>query len=153
MNSISVIEYQSHHQPYFEQFNRYWIEKYFEMEDLDEFILCHPDEAILHSGGAILMGLYNNQLAGTAALRKVDEATFEFTKMSVDERFQRKGIAEALCYASFDKAKSFGAKSVILYTNNILQPAIHLYEKVGFKHVAGSNKEYKRADVKMVFDL
>ena len=153
MSSIKIIDYQPQHQPYFEKFNRHWIEKYFEMEELDEIILTDPDAAIIKPGGAILMGLYDGTLAGTVALRKIDDTTFEFTKMGVEEHFQRKGIAEALSYASFEKAKQLSAKSVILYTNSILQPAIRLYEKIGFKHVPGRNDEYKRADVKMIIEF
>ena len=88
-------------------------------------------------------------MAGTVALRKVNDHTYEFTKMAVDEKFQRKGIAAALSHASFEKAKALGADTVILYSNSILKPAIHLYEKLGFKHVPVDNAEYKRSDVKM----
>lgn len=153
MNPITIIDYQPHHQPYFEIFNRHWIEKYFQMEELDKFILSHPDESIIQAGGSIFMAAYNDVLAGTAALRKMNDTTFEFTKMAVEERFHRKGIAEALCYASFEKAKKLGVKTLILYTNNILKPAIHLYEKVGFTHVPANNEEYKRANVKMTIQL
>lgn len=149
MNEIQVIDFEAHHQPYFERFNRHWIEKYFKMEPQDEYVLCNPEEAILKPGGAILMALYDGNVAGTVALRKLDENSFEFTKMAVDENFQRKGIAEALSYASFIKAKELGAEMIILYSNSTLKPAIHLYEKLGFKHLPIVHAEYKRSDVKM----
>ena len=149
MNLIKIIEYELHHQMYFEKFNRHWIEKYFVMEAVDEFVLTNPEEAILKPGGAILMAEYDGEIAGTVALRKANETTYEFTKMAVDKNFQRKGIAEALSYASFEKAKELGAKKVILYSNSILTPAIRLYEKLGFKHVPVGNTGYKRSDVKM----
>ena len=78
---------------------------------------------------------------------------YEFTKMAVEEKFQRKGIAEALSYASFKKAKELGADEVILYSNSILKPAINLYEKLGFQHVPIGIGEYKRSDVKMAIEL
>jgi len=34
MNNIRIIEYKPEHQPYFEKFNREWIEKLFEMESI-----------------------------------------------------------------------------------------------------------------------
>lgn len=150
MESISIISYQPEHQPYFEKFNRNWIEKYFAMEPVDEYVLTNPGEALLKTGGAILMATYNGEIAGTVALRKIDDRTWEFTKMAVDESFRRKGIAEALSYASFEKARELGADKVILYSNSILQPAITLYEKLGFRHLPPEVKgEYKRSDVKM----
>src|SRR6476619_5223869 len=98
MNPIKIVDYQPQHQPYFEKFNRQWIEEYFVMEPIDEFVLKHPGEAILKKGGAILMALYNGTVAGTVALKKMDDTTCEFTKMAVDENFRRLGIAETLSY-------------------------------------------------------
>jgi ribosomal protein S18 acetylase RimI-like enzyme len=149
MNPIKIVDYQPAHQPWFEKFNRYWIEKYFVMEPVDEFVLTNPEEALLKPGGAILMAEFEGEVAGTVALRKIDDSTYEFTKMAVDNKFQRKGIAEALSNASFKKAKMLGAGKVILYSNSILTPAINLYEKLGFEHVPVGTVEYKRSDIKM----
>jgi len=123
------------------------------MEPVDEFVLTKPEEALLKPGGAILMAEYDGEVAGTVALRKFDAVTYEFTKMAVDAKFRRKGIAEALTYASFEKAKELGATKVILYSNSMLTSAIRLYEKLGFKHLPVGNMEYKRSDVKMEIDL
>lgn len=153
MNSITIAAYKSWHQQHFEKLNRQWIEKYFEMEPLDEFILGNPAEAILKPGGAILMAYWQGIIAGTVALIKVDNKTYEFAKMAVNERFRRKGIAEALSYAAFQKAKELGAEILVLHTNSILKPAIHLYEKLGFKRLPPGAGEYKRVDIKMTIDL
>ena len=67
-------------------------------------------------------------------------------------KFRRKGIAEAISYASFKKAKALGAKKVILYSNTKNAGAIKLYEKIGFRHVQ-VEPGYKRANVKMVIDI
>lgn len=153
MNGIRIIQYRPEHQPHFERLNRHWIEKYFEMEPVDEFVLCNPEEALLKPGGALLMASCGGEIAGTVALRKVSNDVFEFTKMAVDEKFQRRGIAEALSLASFEKAKQLGAKTVILYSNSLLTGAIRLYEKIGFRHIPVDNTEYKRSDVKMKINL
>lgn len=153
MEPIKIVEYQSHHQPYFESFNRAWIEKMFVMEPVDEWVLTNPGKAILEAGGAILMAEYNGTVAGTVALRKVDDKTYEFTKMAVDENFRRLGIAEALSYASFEKAKDLGATRVILYSNTKNAGAIKLYEKIGFGHLPVEPGAYERANVKMVIDI
>jgi len=152
-NKIKIVDYKREHQPYFESLNREWIEKLFTMEPVDEFVLTDPEEAILKNGGAILMAEYNGSVAGTVGLRKVEPAVYEFTKMAVDERFRRLGIAEAICYASFKKAKSLGAKQVILYSNKMNAGAIRLYEKVGFEHIPVEPGTYKRANVKMIIDI
>jgi ribosomal protein S18 acetylase RimI-like enzyme len=153
MNTISIVAYEKKHQPYFEKFNRQWIEEWFKMEALDEWVLTNPDEAILKDGGAILMALYNGEVAGTVGLRKVGEKVYEFTKMAVDENFRLKGIAEALSYASLEKAKELGADKVILYSNTKNANAVKLYEKIGFKHLPVEPGVYERANVKMEIDI
>lgn len=150
---ISILDYRPEYQPYFEKFNRAWIEEHFVMEPLDTAVLQNPEEHILKDGGAILMALYNGEVAGTVALRRLADKTFEFTKMAVDVNFRRRGIAERLCYASFEKAKQLGAKTVILYSNTLQAAAIRMYEKIGFQHLPVENDVYKRANVKMIIDL
>jgi ribosomal protein S18 acetylase RimI-like enzyme len=153
MHKIEIIEYEAKHQPYFETFNRDWIEKYFWLEEIDKYVLQHPGEAIISKGGVVLMATCDGEVAGTVALKKVTDEVFEFTKMAVDEGFRRKGIAEALSYAAFDKAKVLGATKVILYSNTVLSPAIAMYRKLGFAEVLIGNSVYARSDIKMEIDL
>ena len=153
MNHIEIVAYAPHHQPYFEKFNREWIEALFVMEPVDEFVLTRPDISIIDPGGAILMALYDGQLAGTVGLRKVDDKTYEFTKMATDKNYRRKGIAEAISYASFEKAQQMGANQIILYSNAKNAEAIRLYEKLGFEHVEVEAGVYERANVKMVIEI
>ena len=150
MSQIKIVDFRPEHQPWFEKFNRAWIEELFEMEPMDEWVLMHPDKAILEGGGAILMAEYDGVPAGTVGLRRVDEDTVEFTKMAVDINFRRQGIAEMLCYASFKKAAELGVGNIILYSNTRNAGAIKMYEKVGFRHIPVEQGVYKRANVKMM---
>ena len=144
-----IVSYRPEHQPYFERFNKAWIEKYFWLEEIDKYVLENPGEAVIGEGGAILMATYNGEVAGTVALKKVNDEVYEFTKMAVDEQFRRKGIAEALSYASFAKATELGPNKVILYSNTLLKGAILMYRKLGFKEVPAEQGIYKRSDIKM----
>jgi ribosomal protein S18 acetylase RimI-like enzyme len=153
MGSIEIVDYRPEHQPYFEAFNRAWIEELFEMEPVDEWVLTNPDKAILEGGGAIIMAEYDGVPAGTVALRKVAPDVYEFTKMAVDSNYRRRGIAEAICYASFLKAKELNASKVILYSNKLNTDAIKLYEKIGFRHLEVEPGVYKRANVKMEIQI
>ena len=153
MGPIKIVHYGSEHQPYFEQLNKAWIEKYFWLEPVDEYVLTHPEEAIIEKGGAILMALFEDVVAGTVALKKVNDEVFEFTKMAVHENLRRKGIAEALSYAAFEQAVSLGARKVILYSQTDLAAAIYLYRKLGFKEVPLEPGTYKRANIKMEREL
>lgn len=146
--AIEILDYQPAHQPWFEKFNRQWIEKYFEMEPLDYLILLHPEEHIIQKGGSIFMASYNGEFAGTVALKRLTADLFELTKMAVDERFQGRKIGQALANAALMRAREAGAKRVILYSNTLLEPAMAVYKKLGFREIPVDGP-YKRSNVKM----
>ena len=121
---LEMIEYQPEHQPWFEKFNRQWIEEYFWMEPIDFEVLQHPDEYIISKGGKILVATYNKEIAGTVALKFVDAKTYEFTKMAVDSKFRGLKVGQALGEEAISKAKSLGATKIILYSHTVLVPAV-----------------------------
>jgi len=149
---LEIIDYQPEHQPWFEKFNRHWIERYFWMEPIDFEVLQHPDEHIIKKGGTIFMGSYNKEIAGTAAVKLVEPGTYEFTKMAVDEKFQGKKIGKAIAEAAIKWSKDSGAKRIILYSNTKLETAIAMYRKLGFKEIP-LDGPYKRSDIKMELTL
>jgi GNAT superfamily N-acetyltransferase len=149
---VEIQEYQPEHQPWFENLNRTWIEKFFWMEPVDFQVLQHPEEHIIKKGGTILMAYSDKEIAGTVALKFVENGVYEFTKMAVDERFRGKKIGQALAESAILKAKSLGAHKIILYSNTILEPAITLYKKIGFVEVP-LDGPYKRSNIKMQLDL
>jgi GNAT superfamily N-acetyltransferase len=149
---IEILRYQPEHQPWFEKLNRDWIEKYFWMEPIDFEVLQHPDEQIVKHGGTIFMGTYNKEIAGTAAVKFVEPATYEFTKMAVDEKFQGKKIGKAIAEAAIQWSKESGAKRIILYSNTKLENAIAMYRKLGFKEIS-LDGVYQRSDIKMELKL
>lgn len=152
MREIQIRDYTAAHQPSFERLNREWIEKYFWMEPVDFDVLQSPDEHIIKPGGSILMAEFENEVAGTVALKRVNDKVFEFTKMAVDEKFRGKKVGQALAEAAIEKAKKKGADKIILYSNTILAPAIALYKKIGFKEIPVDGP-YKRSNIKMELPL
>lgn len=149
---LEIINYKAEHQPWFESLNREWIEKFFWMEPLDEKVLGNPEQHILNKGGAILMASVNKEIAGTVALKFVTLGVYEFTKMAVAQKFQGKKIGEALAKAAIAKAKELGAHTIILYSNTVLQSAVALYQKLGFREVP-LDGPYKRSNIKMELAL
>ena len=69
--------------------------------------------------------------------------------MAVYEKFQGKHIGNKMLEYCINEAKRMKLEKVILYSNTILGPAIHLYKKYGFTEVIGFESEYKRANIKM----
>jgi ribosomal protein S18 acetylase RimI-like enzyme len=73
--------------------------------------------------------------------------------MAVSEEFQGKKIGNKMLEFCLAKARQLGAAKVILYSNTILQPAIHLYKKYGFKEVPLEHSDYRRSNIKMEVDI
>jgi len=150
--NLKILDYEPRHQPYFENLNREWIEKDFVLEPLDIFVLTKPEEAILQPGGAILMASVDDEIVGTAGLRKLGNDCFEFTKMAVTPSWRGKGIGEALARAAIEKATRLGASKLVLYSQTCLPGAVPLYKKIGFKEIP-LDKAYSRCDIKMGMKL
>lgn len=151
--TTTIREYESVHRPAIERIYKDWFIAHFQMdpEPQDEYVLQQPEKAILEHGGAILVAIQNDRLAGSVALKRIDSDRFELTKMVVGEEYRGKGIGKDLVAAVLGKAASLGAKRVVLYSHSSLQNALHMYRKAGFKEVLLEPGTYshKRCDTKM----
>lgn len=146
---MEIIEFKSELAPYFKSLNLAWIQKYFEVEPLDEIMLSNPEEYIIEKGGKIFFVEYNGDLVGTVALIKEGDGIYELAKMAVSEEYRGLGLGRKLCVHALNEAQKLNASKVILYTNSALKPAITLYLSLGFEYVQNESNDYKRADVKM----
>ena len=148
---VQIVDYKPAYQEAFKRLNEEWISKYFKMEAADHKALDHPQKNIIAKGGYILVALYNKEPVGVCALLKMDDPIYEYelAKMAVSPAAQGKNIGMLLGKAAIEKARSLGAKKLYLESNTILQPAINLYHKLGFKRVVGHATPYERCNIQM----
>lgn len=151
--SVEIIDYSPKFHEDFKHLNYEWIEKYFQLEETDRQVLNHPDEKILKQGGYIFMARHNGEIVGTCALIKLNGNTYELAKMAVTEKAKGKGIGWLLGQAAINKAHELKAETVFLESNTILKPAINLYQKLGFRKVAGKPSSYQRCNIQMELKL
>ena len=149
LENIEIVTYRPEFQNYFEQLNREWIEKYFELETMDREILNSPDEKVLKPGGHIIMARYNGEIVGTCALIKIDNNTYQLADMAVAEHARGLGIGTMLGETIIDRARELGAESIILESNTVLEAAIKLYLKLGFRKTVGPVSPYVRCNIQM----
>ena len=150
---LNILEWKPEYRSYFSELNLGWLNYYFSIEPIDEFVLFHPEESIIEQGGTILLAEVDNEIIGTVALRKQSPGIFELTKMTIREDHRGKGYGEQLCLAAIDKAGSMGIKKLVLYSSTRLPEAIPLYHKLGFMEVAKEEGAYSRCDIKMEMDI
>lgn len=148
---VEILPYEEKYHKDFKKLNEEWIAKHWQLEETDLLYLNNPQKYILDKGGYIFVAIFKDKIVGVCALtkRNGDPCDYELCKLAVSPKAQRMGIGELLCQTAITKAKILEAKMIYLETNKLLKPAIHLYEKLGFKRLKKQISEYKRGDIQM----
>jgi len=133
----------------FKRLNVAWLQKYFFVEPIDDEMLSNPQSFFINKGGYIFFAKDASGILGTFALLHVDDTTLELSKMAVDEQAQGKNIGNKMLAFAIHFAKRMEKEKLVLYSNTLLQPAIHLYKKYGFVEVPLQQANYERANIKM----
>ncbi|HWC16357.1 MAG TPA: GNAT family N-acetyltransferase [Terriglobales bacterium] len=140
----------------FRELNEAWIAKYFTIEEAERPYLEDPVGKILAIGGHIFLAVAGEDPVGCCALIPTQPGEFELAKMAVQESLRGRGIGRKILDYTIVQAKNIGATRLYLETNRKLANAIHLYESVGFQHVAPElviPSPYARANVFMELSL
>lgn len=154
---LTIREYAPELADAFYDINAEWIGAMFRLEATDIETLSDPEGRIIAPGGDILFveaeGL---GIVGTCALQKTGPGAYELTKMGVRGTARGLKAGEVLLAAMIDRARTMQAETLYLLTNARCEAAIHLYEKLGFKHdadiMARYGARYERCDVAMRYD-
>ena len=148
-DGVEIIAYEPRFQEAFKRLNQAWIEQYWTMEEADYRSLDDPGDYIIARGGHILLARRGEAIVGTCALIPMANATYELAKMAVAESEKGKGLGRLLGEAAIRKARSLGADRLYLESNTVLEPAIALYRKLGFREVLGDPSPYQRCNIQM----
>jgi GNAT superfamily N-acetyltransferase len=147
---VQIVPFRPELAPAFAELNRAWIERLFAIEPADLKVLNDPQTAIIDTGGQIFFALDGETAVGTVAAVRTAPDRFELAKMAVGPSHQGQGLGRLLGEAVIDWTRSQGADAVFLLTNNRLDGAIRLYERLGFVHrPMPHSTEYARANVYM----
>ena len=152
ISKICIQKYETKFDNDFFVLNKAWIEESWILEESDKKDLLNPDK-IVHNGGQVFFALENQKVIGTVAMINSSENRFELAKMTVQEDFRGKGIANLLMDECLKFAKENNANEIFLISNDSLTIARNLYDKYGFKEVDLDSQKYDRGNVKMRLTL
>jgi ribosomal protein S18 acetylase RimI-like enzyme len=152
ISKICIQKYETKFDNDFFVLNKAWIEESWILEESDKKDLLNPDK-IVHNGGQVFFALENQKVIGTVAMINSSENRFELAKMTVQEDFRGKGIANLLMDECLKFAKENKANEIFLISNDSLTIARNLYDKYGFKEVDLDSQKYDRGNVKMRLTL
>ena len=86
--------------------------------------------------GRLLLAMHNGQLAGCAALRKIDHGICEIKRLFLRPQFRGQGLGRQLAEAIIREAKQIGYERMRLDTlPPKMNDAIALYCSLGFKEI------------------
>jgi GNAT superfamily N-acetyltransferase len=147
---VSILPFEEKFALPFERLNIEWLEAYFYVEDYDRKVLSQPRRFILDPGGYIFMALVGDDPVGTVALIKRGEGDYELSKMGVTPKYQGLRIGQKLMYYAINFAGEQNFRRLFLDSNTILEPAIRLYRKVGFREIpVPEDSPYERCNIRM----
>ncbi len=153
MNEVEIIAFEERYAKDFADLNYEWIDKFFEIEDIDRKYLDNPNEMIIEKGGAILLARKKDKIVGTVSLLKMENDVYELAKMSVHPSLRGQKIGHKIMDACILKAKEMGAKEILILSSRKLKNALHLYTKYGFVDVGSEDDDYNRCDIRMILKL
>ena len=96
--------------------------------------------------------LINDKIVGTIGLLKLNEDICELRKMYLLKEHRGKGLGKILMDIIIKKAKEKKYKKIELETASVLQEAIGLYKKYGFREIEKSNLA-NRCDKAFILEL
>lgn len=137
----------------FIRLNEEWINKYFELEDVDRCLAKNPAK-VIEDNGFIFSIVENDIVVGVCALFNEGHGVYELARMAVSPEYQCQGYGDRLLNKCLSKAKEIKATNIYLVSNTKLKAAISLYIKHGF--IADSTEQhplYSRANITMVYNV
>jgi putative acetyltransferase len=132
---MEIRDFEPQYAAAFKALNEAWITKHYVIEPKDEELLNDPAGRIIAKGGLIPFAVEDGEPVGCCAMIPMADGGFELGKMAVSENHRRRGIASLIIAACVERAKARGAPRLYLESGVELEPAIALYESLGFVHL------------------
>jgi len=146
---MKILENEKNYLKDFIRLNEEWIQKYFEIEQVDKKLAENP-YIIIEQGGYIFSIMTDEKVIGVCALINNGNGIYELARMAISNQYQGKGYGSLLIKTCLKKLENINAKKVYLISNTKLKTAINLYKKYGFQTISTRQHPiYKRANIEM----
>ena len=112
------------------------------ISDFDDFWRFSTlKEELENENSSYIIGKINNEIIGFAGLKKIfDQA--DIMNIVIKKTYRNQGIGTLLLENLILLAKDLNISTLFLEVNEQNKPAIHLYEKLGFKKLGVRKKYY-----------
>lgn len=145
--NMQVIPFKEKYRQDFIDFNTDWIVSNFGfLEEHDKETFERIDEEI-KKGAMIFFSVENEVALATCMTMPMNDNTWEICKLGSNKNVSHKGADSAVFKTAMQWALNHGAERLFILSNSKLKPALHIYEKYGFKEIKLENYEYIRGDI------
>lgn len=144
---MELVQYDPKYRQYFIELNTAWIKNNFgslEKEDIKSFEEIDQEIA---KGAMIFFAIENNAVLATCMTKPLSKDTWEICKLATDEHQQGKGTGSRIFEKCMEYAIAKNAKRLFILSSSTLKPALHIYQKYGFKEIKLDDYKYIRGDI------
>lgn len=144
---MKIIPYDSKYKDKFIEYNTDWIVDNFgflEKEDKEAFENIEQD---IENGAMIYFAVEKDTVLATCMAKHMQDDTWELCKLASNKHQTHKGCGSAVFESAMQWAVEHGAARLFIVSNSKLKPALHIYEKFGFKEIKLDDYEYVRGDI------
>jgi putative acetyltransferase len=131
--SGEIISYDPKYKQAFYDINMEWLAANFTVEPQHTAMLSNPKEELLAKGGDVFFAIENGVAVGAVGLKNHGAGVYELTKLGVSPRAQGGGYGRRLCEAVIASFQKKGGTRLFLETHSMLEAAMAIYVKLGFK--------------------
>lgn len=144
---MKLVQFEEKFRQAFIDFNTDWIVTNFgklEPHDLETFDKIDEE---LRSGAMIFFAVENDIPLACCMSMPMEGDTWEICKLGSNRELSHKGAGSLVFKAAMKWAQEHGAKRLFILSNSRLKPALHIYEKHGFKEIKLDDYGYERGDI------
>lgn len=147
---LEIVPYLPDYKAIFRELNMAWLQKHFVVEAKDFKLLNDCETNIIKKGSFVIIALWQGNPVGCYALLRITCNIFELDKMAVDQNYQGLKIGQEMLSHAIHLGKKKRWIKLELYSSTIMDTALYIYGKFGFKEVVlEENSPYSRSDIKM----
>ncbi len=144
---MELVQFEERFRQAFIDFNTDWIVTNFgklEPHDLETFDKIDEE---LRNGAMIFFAIENDIPLACCMSMPMEGDTWEICKLGSNKNMPHKGAGTLVFKAAMEWAQKHGAKRLFILSNSRLKPALHIYEKHGFKEIKLDDYGYERGDI------
>ena len=134
-DSINILDYKPSLKKHFIRLIEPWLLSVLngKLGDDDKFLLNNPEKAYIEKGGFVFFAKYKNEIAGCAALKRIDEDVLELTNLFTHPNYRNLGIGTRLVERSINRCKENNITQLFFQTGIISPKAQKFYYELGFR--------------------